>query len=166
MRERCEPVVRAIRFSGSEAARPQPQFIEALGDPGLATVVICPSNPLISIDPILALPEVRDGLVACRAPVIAVSPIVGGRAVKGPAAKMMRDLGVAPQATAVADHYGNLLDGFVVDTRDAALADELRGRGLAVLVAQTVMASLDDRENLARNVLDFAGELREHGTRR
>ena len=166
VRDRCEPAVRAIRFAGSEAARPQPRFIDALGDPGLAAVVICPSNPLISIDPILALPEVRDRLAACPTPVVAVSPIVGGRAIKGPTAKMMRDLGVAPQATAVADHYGDLIDGFIVDTEDAALADEIRGRGLAVRVAQTVMASLDDRENLARVVLDFAGELREHGARR
>ena len=105
-------------------------------------------------------------MIGSPAPVVAVSPIVGGRAIKGPTAKMMRDLGIAPQATAVADHYGDLLDGFVVDTEDAALADALRDRGLAVRVAQTVMASLDDRENLARVVLDFAGELRKHGTRR
>ena len=166
VRDRCEPEVRAIRFSGSEAARPQPQFLAAFDDPGLAAVVICPSNPLISIDPILALPEVRDRLAACPAPVVAVSPIVGGRAIKGPTAKMMRELGLAPRAATVADHYDNLLDGFVLDREDEALADELRGRGLAVLVTQTVMESLDDRESLARAVLGFAGELRKRGAGR
>ena len=166
VRDRCEPEVRAIRFSGIEAARPQPQFLAALDDPGLAAVVICPSNPLISIDPILALPEVRDRLAACPAPVVAVSPIVGGRAIKGPTAKMMRELGLAPGAATVADHYDNLLDGFVLDREDEALADELRGRGLAVLVTQTVMESLDDREGLARAVLGFAGELRKRGVGR
>ncbi len=163
VRERCAPAVTGFRFSGSETARPQAQFLDALADPGLGAILICPSNPFISIDPILALPEVRDRLAACAAPVIAVSPIVGGRAIKGPTAKMMRELGGPSTATAVAAHYGELLDGFVIDRADADAADAIRAAGIAVLVTATVMASLGDRENLARAVLDFAGELREHG---
>ena len=163
VRERCAPAVTGFRFSGSEAARPQPQFLDALADPGLGGILICPSNPFISIDPILALPEVRDRLAACAAPVIAVSPIVGGRAIKGPTAKMMRELGGPSTTTAVAAHYGELLDGFVIDCADADAADELRAAGIAVLVTRTVMESLGDRESLARAVLGFASELREHG---
>ena len=161
VRERCVPEVRGIRFPGSATARPQRQILDALDAPALGAIVICPSNPLISIDPILAVPELRASLRASPVPVVAVSPIVAGRAVKGPTAKMMRELGMAPSAVAVAHHYGDLLDGFVLDVEDDAMADELRSDGLAVRVAQTVMENVDDRESLARVVLDFADELRE-----
>ena len=160
VRDRCAPEVRRIRFRGSETARPQRQILDALDDPALTAIVICPSNPLISIDPILALPELRARLRASTVPVVAVSPIVAGRAVKGPTAKMMREIGMAPSAAAVARHYGDLLDGFVLDVEDEAGADELRRDGLAVRVAQTVMNSVDDRVSLAQVVLDFADELR------
>ncbi len=166
VRERCEPEVRGIRFPGSETARPQRQILDALDDPALRAIVICPSNPLISIDPILAMPELRASLRASPVPVVAVSPIVAGRAVKGPTAKMMRELGISPSAVAVAHHYGDLLDGYVLDVEDEAGADALRRDGLAIRVAQTVMNSVDDRENLARVVLDFADELRERGVDR
>jgi LPPG:FO 2-phospho-L-lactate transferase len=104
----------------------------------------------------LALPEVRERLRAARAPVIAVSPIVGGRALKGPTAKMMRELSLPESAVAVARHYGDLLDGFVLDAEDRALEPEVRTLGLEVLVADTVMESAEDQEVLARAVLDFA----------
>ena len=166
VRERCVPEVRGIRFPGSETARPQRHILDALDDPALRSIVICPSNPLISIDPILALPELRTGLRASPVPVVAVSPIVAGRAVKGPTAKMMRELGLSPSAATVAHQYGDLLDGFVLDVADGAAADALRRDGLAVRVAQTVMDSLGDRENLAKVVLDFADELRDGGVGR
>ncbi len=166
VRERCVPEVRGIRFPGSETARPQRQVLDALDDPALTAIVICPSNPFISIDPILAMPRVRVGLGASPVPVVAVSPIIAGRAVKGPTAKMMRELGVAPSATDVAGHYGDLLDGNVLDDEDAAAADDLSARGVGVLVAETVMESLADRVNLARNVLGFAAELRGRGVDR
>ena len=163
VRQRCAPAVTGLRFDGATAARPQAQILEALADPALEAVVICPSNPLISIDPILALPGLRERLARCAAPVIAVSPIVGGRALKGPTAKMMGELGMAVTAAAVAAHYGGLLDGFVIDRADENLAGELRAAGLAVRVADTVMASLEDREALAREVLGLAGEIRDGG---
>ena len=150
---RCEPVVTAIAFDGAATARPNPAFLDALADPALAAVVICPSNPFLSIDPILALPGVRAALAACRAPLVAVSPIVGGRAIKGPTAKIMGELAMPATAAAVAGYYGALLDGFVVDEADAGDAARLE---LPVSVTRTLMASLDDRDGLARQVLALA----------
>jgi len=160
VRRRAEPEVRGLEFAGSEMARSQQWILDALDDPALRAIVICPSNPLISIDPILAVPGLRAALTSSPAPVVAVSPIVGGRAIKGPTAKMMRELGMTPSAAAVARHYGGLLDGFVLDVADAGMADALRRDGVAVHIAPTVMVSLDDRIGLAREVLDFADELR------
>lgn len=157
VRQRCEPVVRELTFAGAETARPQPQFLGALHDPALQAVVICPSNPFISIEPILAVPGVREALQAGAAPVIAVSPIIGGRAVKGPTAKMMAELGLDASASAVARRYGSLLDGFVLDHADAAEAAEISPR---VTLAPTLMQTLEDREQLARIVLRAAAELR------
>ena len=155
VREQCAPSVTGFRFEGADAARPAPAFAAALRG-GVSAVVICPSNPFISIDPILAVPGVRQGLRRCGAPVIAVSPIVGGRAIKGPTAKMMTELGLASGAVEVAEHYRGVIDGFVLDRSDAADAEAVRGLGMAVLVTETVMQSLDDKTRLAREVLDFA----------
>lgn len=147
----CQPMVRELAFDGAGTARAQPEFLAALADPGLRAVVICPSNPFISVEPILALPGVRAALAACGAPVVAVSPIIGGRAVKGPTAKMMAELGLDPSAAGVAARYGDLLDGYVLDEADAESVT-----GLPVVVAQTLMKTLADREGLARIVLDAA----------
>ena len=108
---RCEPVVSQLEFHGAATARPHPEFMAALADPRLQAVVICPSNPFISVEPILAIPGVRDAMANCAAPVIAVSPIIAGRAVKGPTAKMMTELGLDPSAGTVAQRYSDLLDG-------------------------------------------------------
>jgi LPPG:FO 2-phospho-L-lactate transferase len=123
-------------------------------------VVLCPSNPFVSIDPILAVPGVRDALAKLRAPVLAVSPIIGGDAVKGPTAKMMDELAVPRRADAVAAHYGarrdgGLLDGFVLDETDRTLEEAVWASGLAVRVTRTLMRDLDDRVALARDVLEF-----------
>jgi len=149
VRSRCEPVVQELVFEGD--AQPQPAFLAALADPALTAVVICPSNPFISIEPILSLPGLRAALHACRAPVVAVSPIIAGRAVKGPTAKMMTELGLDPSARAVAEWYGELLDAYIVDHADAANVDGLHPR---VIAAKTLMLTLEDREALARVVLD------------
>ena len=154
VRLRCSPAVREIAFAGADDARPHPTFLAALGDENLWAVVICPSNPFISIDPILGLPGVRRALSACAAPVIAVSPIIGGKAVKGPTAKMMTELGLPVDAAAVARHYGNILDLYVADEADAG---EVIGLGVPVTFARTLMSSLEDREALARVVLEAAG---------
>lgn len=153
--QRCEPVVRELSFIGEGQA--QPDVLALLKDPALSAVVICPSNPFISVEPILSLPGVREALQACRAPVVAVSPIIGGRAVKGPTAKMMRELGLDASARAVAEWYGDLLDGYVVDHADAA---DMAGLHPRITAAATLMQTLDDRIALARVVLDAAAALR------
>jgi LPPG:FO 2-phospho-L-lactate transferase len=153
VRQQCRPVVRELAFDGAAAAQAHPEFLAALHSDRLRAVVICPSNPFISVEPILALPLVRAALAACRAPVVAVSPIIGGRAVKGPTAKMMAELGLTPSAAEVARRYGDLLDGYVIDHEDAA---DAAGLGARVTVAHTLMTSLADREALARVVLEAA----------
>jgi LPPG:FO 2-phospho-L-lactate transferase len=158
--ERCEPVVRAIRFDGAAEARPAEAFGAALARPDLAAVVVCPSNPYLSVDPILAVPGVRAALEATPAPLVAVSPIVGGQALKGPAAKLMRELGADPSVLGVADHYRGLLDGLVIDEADAALAPALSARGVTPLVTPSVMVSDEDRTRLARETLALAARLR------
>src|SRR5471032_1819075 len=125
VRQQCRPVVRELRFDGAATARPQPELLAALRDGRLRAVVLCPSNPFISIEPILAVPGVREAIAACRAPVVAVSPIIGGRAVKGPTAKIMAELGMTPSAAAVARRYGDLLDLYVIDHEDAGQAVDL-----------------------------------------
>lgn len=154
---RCEPVVSELAFEGAAQATPHPAFMAALADPALQAVVICPSNPFISVEPILAIPGVRDALVACAAPIIAVSPIIAGRAVKGPTAKMMTELGLDPSAGSVAHRYADLLDGYVIDHADMAEVVSIDAR---VTLAQTMMTTMEDRETLARIVLDAAAVLR------
>jgi LPPG:FO 2-phospho-L-lactate transferase len=155
VRRRCEPVVQELAFEGD--GQPQPEFMTLLADPALTAVVICPSNPFISVEPILSLPGVRDALHACRAPIVAVSPIIAGRAVKGPTAKMMAELGLDPTARAVAEWYGELLDAYIVDHADAANMDGLHPR---VIVAKALMLTMEDREALAGVVLDTAASVR------
>jgi len=150
---RCEPVVSQLEFHGAATARPHPEFMAALADPRLQAVVICPSNPFISVEPILAVPGLRDAIAGCGAPVVAVSPIVGGKAVKGPTAKMMQELGLAVTSATVAERYGDLLSGYVVDAGDAA---GVPGR---VHEAATLMTSVEDKERLARTVLSFADSI-------
>jgi LPPG:FO 2-phospho-L-lactate transferase len=152
----CGVPVESIFFDGAERA----QWNKALGSlPAggeIAALIICPSNPYISVDPILAVPGARAWLKYCRAPVLAVSPIVAGDAIKGPAAKIMRELNIAVSATSVAKHYAGLVDGLVIDTSDGVLSDEIRALGLAVHVTQTVMRSPADRAALAGECLAFA----------
>lgn len=157
VRERCAPPVLGFRYEGIESARPQPEVLELLASGTLAAVVICPSNPFVSVDPIVRLPGMREALRGCDAPVIAVSPIVGGAALKGPAAKMLAELGHPVSAASVASYYEGLVDVFVLDQRDATLASDIAGTGMAVQTAPTVMKTLNDREQLARAVLDLAG---------
>ena len=156
VRLQCRPVVRELAFVGAEEARPHPDLLAALGDERLRTVVICPSNPFISVEPILAVRGMRQALSACAAPVVAVSPIIGGRAVKGPTAKMMAELGMALSAAAVAKRYDDLTDGYVMDVEDAAETAQVATR---VTLAPTLMATLEERERLARVVLEAADAL-------
>lgn len=157
---RCEPAVSAIRFAGADRARPSPELLRALARPDLVAIVICPSNPYLSIDPLLSVPGMRAALAEAAAPVVAVSPLIAGQAVKGPTAKIMAELGVSATAQAIAAHYRDLLDGLVIDTGDAA---EARGLGVRSVVTATLMRTLADRERLAREVLRFAAEIAADG---
>ena len=157
VRLRCEPKVRRLEFAGTETARPHPDFLTALANPKLRAIVICPSNPFISIDPILSVPGVREALRLCRAPIVAVSPIIGGKAVKGPTAKMMEELGLPVDAGAVARYYSDFLDLYIADETDR---DEVSALDIPTVLAPTLMATLADREALARIVLDAADRAR------
>ncbi|MCC4114858.1 2-phospho-L-lactate transferase [Aromatoleum toluclasticum] len=161
VRRRCEPRVAGFRFDGIDVARPHPQLLESLRSPTLGATVICPSNPFVSVAPMLRLPGVEAALRASAAPVIAVSPIIAGAAVKGPAAKMMQELNLPQTAEAVAAHYGELIDGFVIDDADVAQAPAIRALGIKVLVVPTLMRNRQDKVGLARRVLAFARALRE-----
>ncbi len=156
VRERCAPEVRDIRFDGAAAARPAEGVLSALGAPDLRAVILAPSNPYLSIDPILSVPGVRQALASSRAPVIAVTPLIGGAAVKGPTAKIMQELRLQPSPATIARHYGGLIDGFVLDGRDRDLAQAF---AVPVHVCNTLMKSIEDREHLAAQVLGFADQL-------
>jgi LPPG:FO 2-phospho-L-lactate transferase len=153
---RCSPKVRAISFEGADIARVSPDVSLAFARHDLAGIVICPSNPYLSVDPILAVPGMRGLLQRAEVPVIAVSPIIGGAAIKGPTAKIMAELNIEAANRSVASHYDRLIDGLIIDNSDAADADRL---ALATLATQTLMNTLEDRVNLARDVLAFARTL-------
>jgi LPPG:FO 2-phospho-L-lactate transferase len=148
---RCEPKVKSFRFEGAEEAEPAPGVREAIQSAD--AIVFCPSNPWVSIDPIL---EVLKG-EGLGERVLAVSPIIGGEAVKGPAAKMYRELDIEPSALAVAAHYRGLVKGFVIDTIDKNLQGGITELGMKVLVTNTLMKSLEDRSRLARELLMYIG---------
>ncbi len=154
VRLRAEPLARAVKFAGVEQARPQPVLLEALRAQPRG-IVICPSNPFISIEPILAVPGLRDAIAASGAPVVAVSPIIAGQAVKGPTARMFQALGVTPSAAAVAARYGDLLDGYVMEH-----GDDAAGISPRVFHAATLMRDLADKTALARQVLAAIEALR------
>jgi len=156
VRERCEPVVTGFRFAGVEQARINPILIERCAAKTTHCIVLCPSNPYVSLAPMLNIAGMQEFLRKQSAPVIAVSPIVGGSALKGPAAKMMQELNVKPSVLAVAQMYRGFIDGLVIDHVDEADADAIAALGVTPLVTATVMRTLDDRERLARDVLDFA----------
>ncbi|MEO8445146.1 MAG: 2-phospho-L-lactate transferase [Gammaproteobacteria bacterium] len=156
VRRAAEPRVQALRYEGATRAPPVAALASLLTDPDLAGIFIAPSNPWLSIDPILAIPSLAAALRSTTAPVIAISPIVGGRALKGPTAKIMAELGVPVTAAAVAGHYSDLLDGYILDESDRAEADGLIASGLAVGATHTVMTTLEDRIRLAEFALGFA----------
>lgn len=148
---RCEPKVKSFRFDGIASAEPASGVQEALHQAD--AILICPSNPWVSIDPILKV------IKTINRPVVAVSPIIGGQSVKGPAAKMYAELGIEPSALAVAQHYQRLLSGYVLDTVDAELAQPINELGVKTLITNTLMTSLADRARLAEDVLHFIRSL-------
>lgn len=156
VRRQCAPVFRSIRFEGVEAARPSPAFIAALANPALQAIVVCPSNPVLSIAPILALPGLRALLEQRIVPLVAVSPFIGGKAVKGPAGKIMGELGLAASADTIIDQYGGLLDGLVIDRADA---DGVCQTGPAILATDILMRDDADQARLAAETIAFAHSL-------
>jgi LPPG:FO 2-phospho-L-lactate transferase len=153
---RCEPNVTRVSFEGAADARLSPSVSKAFDDDDLTAIIVCPSNPYLSVDPILAIPEFRQKLAERRVPAVAISPLIGGRAVKGPTAKLMQELGIASTSKAIADHYHGLIDGLIVDSADAGDADSA---GLPVLVTQTLMVDINSRVALARSAIMFAERL-------
>jgi LPPG:FO 2-phospho-L-lactate transferase len=151
--QKCEPVVKAMRFAGTPGAPPSPAFRDALERSDLAAVIICPSNPFLSVDPILAVDGVRTRLAKISVPRIAVSPLVGGKAVKGPLSKLLAEIGSGGDNMAIARHYDGLIDHIIIDASDADDATQLRGTGLSVTVAQTMMRGAADRNALAGIVM-------------
>ena len=149
VREQCRPALREVRYDGAEAARPSAGLADALASPNLQGIVICPSNPYLSVSPILALPGVREALRACGN-IVAVSPIVGGQAIKGPAAKIMKELGAEVSALGIARWYAGLVTTLVIDRTDETLAPAIEGLGLRVAVSETVMHDAAHRIRLAR----------------
>ncbi len=154
--KRCEPRVTSISFEGAATARPSPAALAALDRPDLKGVVICPSNPWLSVDPMLAIPGWRAALHACKAPKVAVTPLVGGQAIKGPTAKIMGELGLALNLQSIVGHYRGLIDGFILDEVDADQGPRL---GIPVLTAPTIMRTLDDRRRLAAAAIEFCQSL-------
>jgi LPPG:FO 2-phospho-L-lactate transferase len=157
----CGPVARSLQYNGAADARLSDEVLEALHAEDLEAIVICPANPFHVIRPILEVAGMRELLKSRGVPVVAVTPIVGGKALKGSAGKMMAELGREPSARGVASEYHRVIDGFVIDRQDFALTESIRSLGMEVAVAQTVMRSPDERVALARAVLDFARVIRE-----
>ncbi|QEN86034.1 2-phospho-L-lactate transferase [Labrys sp. KNU-23] len=153
---RCAPVVNKISFDGAAKARACSQVLSALHDPDLRAIIICPSNPYLSVDPILSVPGMRLAIENAAVPVVAVSPIIGGKAVKGPTDKIMAELGVPATSRAIAEHYGELIHGLIVDHADE---EDRKTTRCTVHAAASLMKTDEDRIRLAGVALDFAGNL-------
>jgi LPPG:FO 2-phospho-L-lactate transferase len=152
VRQKCKPEVTGFEFLGVESAEPAPGVLESIQTAGM--VVICPSNPWVSIGPVLAVPEIYQAIL--KRPVrLAVSPIIGGKALKGPAAKMYKEMGIEPSAAAVANQYKNLINGFVFDYTDLSMRKTIEKMGLRTLVTDTVMNNGEKRRELAQRILEF-----------
>jgi LPPG:FO 2-phospho-L-lactate transferase len=159
VRQQAQPRVESLAYEGAPQAVPSAPFRQALKDPNLRAIVICPSNPYLSIGPILAIAGVRDAILQSPVPVVAISPIVGGLALKGPAAKIMAELGFKASALTVARFYGDLIDALIVDHADRSEAPLIEACGVRAFVTETVMRAPNDRARLARSVIAFCHDL-------
>jgi len=157
IREGAPDCVRSVDLSAAERATPAPGVLEAIA--AASAILICPSNPVVSIGPILAVPGIRDALLRSDAPCVAVSPIVGDAPIKGPARQLLSGIGVAVSAAGVAGHYRELIGGFVFDERDAAQEEEIRQLGLATACTDSIMRDREAAARLARSTLALAGRL-------
>ncbi|MCU7930739.1 MAG: 2-phospho-L-lactate transferase [Candidatus Thiodiazotropha sp. (ex Codakia rugifera)] len=158
VKQRCQPRISGIRYAGAEQAAAATGFVDTLNDAALAGVIICPSNPFLSIDPILALPGISELLRNMTVPVIAVSPIVGGEAIKGPTAKIMQELDMPVTQQAIVDHYNGLISGLIIDRVDKETVSTLK-KSVAVHVSETVMKTTEQKISLANQCLTFIDKL-------
>lgn len=154
VRERCQPAVRGVRLHAAGPVQPAPRLLPLLAS--AEAIIIAPSNPVVSVGPILAVPGVRETIANTSAPVVAISPIVGGVAIKGPAVPLMRAVGMEPTALGVAAAYADLIDGIVIDTVDAALAPAIAQLGIRPLVTDTIMRGMPEKMALAQAALELA----------
>ena len=155
IREGSPDTVAGVDLSAAEAAKPAPGVLDAIAE--ARAILVCPSNPVVSVGPILAVPGVRDAIAAAGVPVVAVSPIVGGKPVKGPAAQLLRGVGCGVSALGVAEFYREWITGFVIDEQDADHAKAIEALGLDVCVVDTIMRDAEAAEGVARAVLELAG---------
>ncbi|CAN7347614.1 2-phospho-L-lactate transferase [Variovorax sp. LjRoot178] len=156
---RCEPVVQGIEFAGGPQASPSEGFSAALDSSALRALIVCPSNPYLSIEPLMTVKGVRDRIEKLRVPRVAVSPIIGDAAVKGPAAKIMRELGHEVSSVGIARFYRGLVDGLAIHESDAAQAPAIEALGIQVLVTDTLMGTRERQAQLAAEVIAFSGHL-------
>lgn len=159
VRLRCLPPVSAIRFRGVSAARPAGALQRGLATANLSAVIVAPSNPLLSIAPILAVPGMRELLRGQGRPIVAVSPLIAGKAVKGPTAKLMAELGMPCDSLEIARYYQGFVDGMLIDAKDEALREPIEALGIVTRTADTLMQSLEDRRRVAREALALAEAL-------
>ncbi|SLN70578.1 2-phospho-L-lactate transferase [Roseisalinus antarcticus] len=160
---RCAPPAHEILFDGAEAARPTPEVLAALADPKLEAIIVAPSNPYLSIAPILAVPGMAEALRGAGVPIVGITPIVGGAAIKGPTADMLRTFGRPVTAAGVAAIHGDLFDGYLCDKRDPHEPDAWAALGITARQTDTMMVDLPARTRLARAALDLAAELKGAG---
>ena len=156
VKRQCQDSVRGFRYDGAKESSPNAKVLEALENPALRAVFLCPSNPFVSINPILSVPDIREALKSCKAPKICVSPIVNGDSVRGPLGKMYREMGKAVNHSSLEEHYGDFLSGMIMDSADA---DQVHEATVPTFVTSIVMQSIEDRENLALEALNFADSL-------
>jgi LPPG:FO 2-phospho-L-lactate transferase len=155
VRDRCLPEVKGFHFYGIGAAKSNPLISEYCEGNNNAAIVLAPSNPFVSIDPILGVPGLKDRLLSVKGPKIAISPIINGGAVKGPAAKMMEELGIPSTAMAIANHYKGFIDALVIDHSDSKLFEEIEDTGIKVFITNTVMRTLENKVVLANECLNY-----------
>ena len=155
VRDRCLPIVKRFRFEGIKSSVINPSIKEYGEENNKSAVLLAPSNPFVSIDPIIGVPGMTEELVTMKGPKIAISPIINSKAIKGPAAKMMQELGIPSTSIEVANHYKGLIDAIVIDHADAALSEKIEDMGIKVFVTNTMMHSLKEKITLANECLNF-----------
>ena len=165
VRQRARPTVTKLEYAGAAESQTSAALRSCLENPALDSIVICPSNPYLSIAPILAIPGVRDAIASARVPRLAVSPIIAGQAIKGPAAKIMQELGKSVSSIEIASFYQGLVDGLVIDNADEQLCGAIAQTGVTPFVTATVMRDAEDRRQLADDVIRFAGQEKPSGIR-